>query len=191
MQRATQCQEKGSNHYPVTAKWGRLERRVRIEQAYSDPSLEYSPKIHAFLAQGLLQTAQLSFYSRVLNIFFFWELALFRTYIHFYMYSCAKTFCTLTTYQTTKKLSFALNFLPSVNFSCKWELYFKNRGSPAQHAVCTEMCAAWANGNYKTRDSPSLCFVHHKTKTPIPLQEEFPKSDSLCITMYKNLNPEI
>lgn len=30
MQRATQCQEKGSNHYPVTAKWGRLERRVRI-----------------------------------------------------------------------------------------------------------------------------------------------------------------
>lgn len=42
--------------------------------------------------------------------------------------------------------------------------------------------------------SPGLCFVkaHHvTTKIPIPLQEEFPKSDSLRIVIYKNFNPEI
>lgn len=41
---------------PVIAKWGGLERSVKMEQACSHPSPEYSPKIQWFLAQGISKT---------------------------------------------------------------------------------------------------------------------------------------
>lgn len=55
---------------PVIAKWGSLERSVRAEQACSDPSPEYSPKIQGVLAQGLPKTVAVSLDSRVINRFF-------------------------------------------------------------------------------------------------------------------------
>lgn len=56
MQRATQRQEKGSsNHYPVTgdSQLGKIGEDIRTQQASSDPSTEYSPKIQGFMVQIL------------------------------------------------------------------------------------------------------------------------------------------
>lgn len=57
---------------PVIAKWGSLERSVRAEQACSDPSPEYSPKIQRVLAQGLPKTVAVSLDSRVIIEFSLW-----------------------------------------------------------------------------------------------------------------------
>lgn len=98
----------------VMAHWGRLERNIRTQQACSDSSTEYSPKIQGFMAQVFPKDNGGNFVFRSPWQIFIVNFPILSIYT--FTPSPAKMFCSLITYCIIKNLSFALNFLPPANF---------------------------------------------------------------------------
>lgn len=143
----------------ATAKWGSLERSARTERACSNPSPEFSPKIQGF------QAVAVSLYSRVLHrsLFFIVHLP-FLEHAHIFTFIPVRRFLQLNhvlCHQESRLLWICYLLISFNAHSSKWELHLKTKGSLAQHAVCTEMCAAWANGNHRTEIPPVRALWRH------------------------------